>query len=145
MRDAWARPTAAQAQPTATAAMGASAETSSTNGMGAMGTGAVSAAYMTIDNKTSAADRLVSITTSVADVAQVHQTVQTGDGMTAMQQVQGGLEIPANASVELKPGGYHVMIMKLHQDLVAGQRFSMTLTFQSGKQIIIDVPVKAAQ
>jgi copper(I)-binding protein len=64
------------------------------------------------------------------------------NGMMTMQPVQGGLEIPANGSVTLKPGGYHIMMMNLRQDLIPGQTIKLTLKFQSGKEISLDVPVK---
>ncbi len=114
----------------------------STDQMSGMGSGPVSAVYMAIENNTGNAEKLVSLSTSVADMAQVHETTQTSDGMTSMQEVQGGLDIPAGSTVTLKPGGYHIMLMGLHQDLSVGQSFSLTLTFQSGKQITVDVPVK---
>jgi copper(I)-binding protein len=143
VQNAWARPTAAQVQSTATMASGDAM--TSTNAMGDMAMGAVSAAYMTIHNGTVTDDKLIRITSNIADVTEVHQTVQSSDGMTSMQPVQGGLKIPAKGNVELQPGSYHIMITKLHHDLITGQTFSMTLTFQSGKQITVNVPVKDTQ
>lgn len=140
VKDVWARPTAANAQTTPTAAMGDAM--TQTAGMEGMNSGPVSAAYMIIENKTNTAEKLTTVSASIADTAQVHETKQSSDGMMSMQQVQGGLDIPAQGSVELKPGSYHVMLMGLHQDLSVGQSFSLTLTFQSGKQITVDVPVK---
>lgn len=104
--------------------------------------GGVSAAYMTIAN-TGAADKLMSA--SIPDysmMVEVHQTKMDASGMMQMAPVQGGLDVPANGSVELKPGGYHVMIMNLKQDLVAGKTIKVTLKFQSGKEMTLDVPVK---
>jgi copper(I)-binding protein len=142
IKDVWARPTAAQASSTPTAAMAMGDAMTSTDQMSGMGSGPISAVYMAIENNTGNAEKLVSLSTSVADMAQVHETTQTSDGMTSMQEVQGGLDIPAGSTVTLKPGGYHIMLMGLHQDLSVGQSFSLTLTFQSGKQITVDVPVK---
>jgi copper(I)-binding protein len=104
--------------------------------------GGVSAAYMTLAN-TGAADKLVSA--SVPDysmMVEVHQTKMDASGMMQMMPVVGGLDVPANGSVELKPGGYHVMIMGLKQDMVAGKTIKVTLKFQSGKELTLDVPVK---
>jgi copper(I)-binding protein len=140
VKDAWARPTAANSQATPTAAMG-DAMTKTTTMQG-MDSGPVSAAYMVIENKTNTAEKLTGVSASIADIAQVHETKQSSDGMMSMQQVQGGLDIPAQSSVTLKPGSYHIMLMGLHQDLSVGQSFSLTLTFQSGKQITVAVPVK---
>ena len=145
VKDAWARPTAAQMQATPTEAMGINSTMTSTSSMNAMDTGPVSAVYLTISNSSNKSDKLIKVSATIADVAEVHETKQMDNGMTGMQPVQGGLEIPANGTVALKPGGYHIMLMKLHQDLVAGQTFSMTLNFQSGQQMTLNVPVKAAQ
>jgi periplasmic copper chaperone A len=105
--------------------------------------GPVSGAYLTISNTGGKADRLVSIISSVANVAEVHETVVLDGGMMGMRLVQGGLEIPAHGSVALTPGRYHIMMMDLKQQLVAGQTITLSLRFQSGKQIDVDVPVKS--
>lgn len=131
---AWARPTAMKA-------MGDShGHGESKSGDTAMD-GPVSAAYMVIEN-TGGADKLVSASADVAGVTEIHETKDMGNGVMGMQPVQGGLDVPANGSVTLKPGGYHIMLMKLKQDLTPGQTIKLTLTFQSGKEIALDVPVK---
>jgi copper(I)-binding protein len=104
--------------------------------------GPVSAAYMVIENSSGQADRLINASSSAAEVTEIHETKQMDDGMMGMQPLVDGLEIPANGSVTLKPGGYHIMMMKLRQHLSPGQTFTLTLKFQSGKEISLDVPVK---
>ena len=151
VKDAWARPTAAKlamGDATATPMPKTGEAMTKTEGMG--GTqmameGPVSAAYMIIENKGGQADKLVAVETSVAAVNEIHETKEMADGKMGMQPVQGGLEVPAKGSVELKPGGLHIMLMNLRQDLTPGQTFTLTLKFQSGKQMTIDVPVKAPQ
>jgi periplasmic copper chaperone A len=145
VKDAWARPTAMKDMdmPTETPKAGMSEGMTQTEGMGDMQMeGPVSAAYMVIENKSGKADRLMTVTSNVADVTEVHETRQMDNGMMTMQPVQGGLEIPPNGSVTLKPGGYHIMMMNLRQDLIPGQTIKLTLKFQSGKEISLDVPVK---
>ena len=145
VKDAWARPSAMTA-PAATpdkTKSGMSGAMTTTNQMETGMNGPTSAAYMTIANTGGQADRLVSVTSSAANVAEVHQTVAMEGGMMGMQPVQGGLEIPANGSVALKPGSYHIMMMDLKQELVTGQSIKLSLKFQSGKQIDVDVPVKS--
>jgi copper(I)-binding protein len=139
VKDVWARPTAAQSKAAPTAATGNTM--TSTSSMDGVGSGPVSAAYMVIENKTNTAEKLISVSADIADMAQVHETKQTSDGMMSMQEVKGGLDIPAQSSVTLKPGSYHIMLTGLHRDLSVGQSFSLTLTFQSGKRITVDVPV----
>jgi periplasmic copper chaperone A len=144
VKDAWARPSAMPAAA-------ATPDKSKTGASGAMSTtmanqtgmnGPVSAAYMTIANTGGKADRLVSVISSAANVAEVHETYALDGGMMGMRPVQGGLEIPANGSVALKPGSYHIMMVDLKQALVTGQSIKLSLKFQSGKQIDLDVPVK---
>ncbi|MFN8373811.1 MAG: copper chaperone PCu(A)C [Anaerolineae bacterium] len=60
-----------------------------------------------------------------------------------MQEVQGGLEIPAGERLLLQPGGYHIMMLELTQELVPGTAFLLTLTFESGVELTIAVPVYA--
>jgi copper(I)-binding protein len=144
IKDAWARPTARQGMSATVtpASMGSNMTNSTASGAGMVMDGPVSAAYMVIENKSALADRLMSVVSSASSVAEVHETKQMDNGMMGMQPVQGGLEIPANGSVTLKPGSYHSMMMKLHGDLTPGQTIKLTLKFQSGKEITLDVPVK---
>ena len=105
--------------------------------------GGVSAAYMTLSNA-GASDKLVGASADVSMMIEVHQTSMGAGGMMQMSPVQGGLEIPANGSVELKQGGYQVMIMNLKEDMVAGKTLKITLKFQSGKELPLEIPIKTA-
>lgn len=102
----------------------------------------VGGVYMTIENTGSGADRLVGLSTDAAESASVHESKSDASGMMSMQPVEGGLEVPANGSVSLKPGGYHVMLMNLKSPLVADATFKLTLKFQSGQAVTVDVTVK---
>ncbi len=143
VKDQWARPSALPA-PTATPKAGMSAAMTNTmsTSMDSGMNGPVSAAYMTIQNGSSKADRLISVVTSAAGAAEVHETYSQDNGMMGMRPVQGGLEIPANGSVMLKPGSYHIMLMNLKDQLKEGQTIKLSLTFASGKKIDVDAPVK---
>jgi len=100
-----------------------------------------SAAYMLIENTGDSDDKLVSVTCDVAKMPQIHQTVIENE-VAKMQEVEGGLVIPAKGSVELKPGSYHIMLMQMQRDLVAGDLIKVTLTFESGTTLEVTVPVK---
>jgi len=52
-----------------------------------------------------------------------------GQGVMRMRELKNGLEIKPGETVELKPGGYHLMFTELKQPLVQGQRFKATLSF----------------
>ena len=134
VKDAWARPTATKAM-----AKGEGEGESKEGGMAMEGP--VSAIYLVIDNA-GGADKLITASTDVSEVTEIHETKDMGDGKMGMQPVVGGLDVPANGNVTLKPGGYHIMLMKLKQDLTPGQLVKLTMTFQSGKEIALDVPVK---
>ncbi len=135
---AWARATA-MTMPATKPAMSGMATQPATGGGMAMG--AVSAAYMAIKNAGDQADQLVSVTCDVAGKAEVHETT-VKDNIAEMHPIPA-LDVPANGSVELKPGSYHVMLMDLKQPLTPGQTITLTLNFKSGAAIKFVVPVKA--
>lgn len=89
-------------------------------------------AFMQLTAKDKA--QLVSVSSPVAGVAEVHEMKMNGDVMQ-MRAVQGGLELPAGKAVELKPGGYHVMLMDLKTPLVKDTSLPLTLVFKDGKGV----------
>jgi copper(I)-binding protein len=103
-------------------------------------TSAVSAAYMTIENTGSTPDRLISVSADVAGSAELHQTV-VKDNVAQMVPLPDGIEIPAGGSVELKPGGMHIMLMQLQHDLAPDQVVNLTLKFASGTELKMQAPV----
>jgi len=90
--------------------------------------------------------RLVGASTPAANVAEVHEMVMEGDVMK-MRAVSGGLELPAGKPVELKPGGYHIMLIDLKAPLVAGGTVPLTLVLRDAKGAEVkqelQVPVRA--
>ncbi len=108
-------------------------------GMGHMaGTGAV---FMLLDNQGQESDRLLSARTDVAQVVEIHETTIEGD-VAKMQQVTGGIEIPAQGQIVLKPGGYHVMLIGLLRDLAVGDQFSLTLAFEKSGDVTLQAEVR---
>ncbi len=102
---------------------------------------AVSAAYMLIENSGKAGDRLTSADTDIAGMVEIHTVEMEGDVMR-MRPVADGLEIPAESSVILEPGGYHIMLMGLQQSLSEGDAVSITLNFESGKSITVEAEIR---
>jgi len=102
-------------------------------------TGAV---YMTLDNKSATADRLTGASSDVADKLQIHE-MKVENGVMKMREVAGGLPIPPSGSVVLKPDSYHVMLIGLKKPLTAGEKFSLTLTFEKAGNISVTVPVQS--
>ena len=89
-------------------------------------------AFMTLTAKDGT--RLVGGASPVAGVTEVHEMKMEGDIMK-MRAVQGGLDLPAGKAVELKPGGYHVMLMDLKAPLAKDTTFPLTLVFKDAKGV----------
>lgn len=103
--------------------------------------GANSAVYMVLANGGAAADRLVAAQADVSKAIEIHETRMEGDVMR-MQQVEGGIEVPAGGQVELRPGGLHVMLIGLTRDLNVGDKFPLTLQFASGATLTVEAEVR---
>jgi copper(I)-binding protein len=100
----------------------------------------VGGGYLTITNKGTSDDRLVSVSTPVAGTSQIHQMKMDGDVMK-MNALPDGLVIPAGGTVRLEPGGYHLMFMDLQEPLVEGQSLSVTLTFEKAGTVELQLPI----
>lgn len=89
--------------------------------------------------------RLVSVASPAAGMVEIHQMAMDGNVMT-MRPV-AGIDLPAGKPVELKPGGYHVMLMDLKRTLKAGDTVPVTLVIESADKkretLDIRVPVRA--
>lgn len=115
-------------------------------GMGGMGMespvagGSAGAAYLTIVNAGGAPDALVSARSDVCERVEIHTASMEG-GVMRMSPLPR-LEIPAGGRVELRPGGLHLMLMGLKQDLRPGERFSLTLVFQRSGAVQVEVEVR---
>lgn len=101
----------------------------------------IAGGFMTLKND-GVADRLVSAETPLAGRVQIHQMSMEGEVMK-MRQLPDGLDLPAGESIELKPGGYHLMMMGLTQPLVQGDSVPLTLNFEKAGKIELTLPVMA--
>lgn len=99
------------------------------------------AAFMTIANG-GPADRLVGASADVSERVELHTHILTADGVMKMREVAGGIEIPAGETVELKPGGLHVMFMGLKAPLTEGDSFPLTLTFERAGTVTVEVAIE---
>jgi copper(I)-binding protein len=84
-------------------------------------------------------DRLLSVSAGVAREVELHTMEMQGNVMR-MHQIDG-IDVPAGKTVDLKPGGQHVMFVGLTQTLKAGAHFPMTLRFAKAGELKIDVQV----
>jgi copper(I)-binding protein len=98
------------------------------------------AAYFVIHNYGSEADRLLSVSTPVAEKAELHEHVHAG-GLMKMQQVQD-VAVPAGAEVKFEPMGYHVMLFGLQKQASDGERFPLTLNFERAGKVDVEVTVQ---
>lgn len=88
------------------------------------------------------ADTLIAVSTPVAGRAEIHESMIMG-GQAMMHPRPGGLPVPAGATVVLKPGGWHIMLMGLKQPLKAGDHYPATLTFRKAGQVTVQFSVQA--
>jgi len=100
----------------------------------------VAAGFMRIANAGSTPDRLIAVSSDIAGVTQVHE-MSMQNGVMEMNEVKGGLEIPAGGSVELKPQSFHVMFMQLKRPLKEGETFKAELTFAKAGKVTVDLVV----
>lgn len=98
--------------------------------------------FVTLKNEGATPDRLTGASAKIAEMAGLHMTKNDG-GVMKMLPV-GGIDIPPHATVALKPGGYHVMLMGLSLPLKTGNTFPLTLTFAKAGPVTVTVKVEAA-
>ena len=85
--------------------------------------------------------KLVSVSSPVAGVVEVHEMAM--DGTVMKMRAVPALDLPAGKAVELKPGGYHVMLMDLKQPLKAGDTVSVSLVIEGADKKRETIEVKA--
>jgi periplasmic copper chaperone A len=99
-----------------------------------------SASFMQASNTGNAGHALVGGSSPAAEVVELHTHTMEG-GMMRMRQVDK-IDIPAGGDVSLQPGGLHVMLIGLKQNLVPGQDIPLTLKFEDGSEVTVQAPVK---
>ena len=102
----------------------------------------IGAGYMKITNTGTESDRLVGGSVSFAQRFEVHSMTME-QGVMKMREVKDGLEIKPGETVELKPGGYHVMFVGLKEPLKQGADLSVTLKFAKAGAVEVKYPVAA--
>lgn len=99
-----------------------------------------SAAFMSLKNNSDTEVSLVSASSSVSKVAELHGHTNE-NGVMKMRQVPH-ITLKGNQQVELKPGGLHIMLIGLKQNLVKGETVDLTLNFSDGSSKSLDINVK---
>lgn len=98
----------------------------------------VTACYITLT--ASQAHRLISVSTPLAQTAEVHE-MKTEGGIMQMGALTGGLPLPAGEAVSLAPGGNHIMLTGVKTPLAAGDTVALTLTFEKAAVVEIEATV----
>lgn len=100
-----------------------------------------SAAYMILVNSSPQADRLLRVESDVANAIELHLSEMKNDVMT-MHPVEA-IDIPAGGQAELKPGGYHIMLIGLKRELKPGEKVTFKLVFEKAAALTVEAEVRA--
>ncbi|XDZ52042.1 copper chaperone PCu(A)C [Neisseriaceae bacterium CLB008] len=98
------------------------------------------AIFVELKNTGDADDVLVSATTARSPQVELHTTIDD-NGVMRMREVAGGIALPKGQTVSLKPGGYHIMLMKLPKPLVLNDEYQVTLKFKQAPSQTVNVKV----
>jgi len=99
------------------------------------------AAFMIIENHKQNADRLIDARSDISERVELHTHAEDSQGVMRMIHVEEGFEIPAGGEVRLERGGKHVMFLGLRRPLEQGATVNVTLVFESGEEIALEIPV----
>jgi len=99
--------------------------------------------FMKIINHGSTPDRLLSIAVDFAKTAQIHDMKMSGSTMQ-MVELKDGLEIPAGATVELKPKSMHVMFLGVSEELMPDELVPGELTFEKAGKVKVEFMIEKA-
>lgn len=102
---------------------------------------AVTACYASFNATTD--DRLTVVQSPRAARSEIH-AVSTEGGVMRMFEMEGGLALPAGQAVALAPGGDHIMLMDVTVPLAEDDLVPLVFTFESGVQVAVEAPVRAA-
>jgi hypothetical protein len=100
----------------------------------------VAGGYMRVTNTGSEPDRLVAVSSDIAARGEVHE-MSMQDGIAKMRALENGLEIKPGQTVELKPGGFHLMFVDLRHGLKEGETLRGTLTFEKAGPVAVTFKV----
>lgn len=104
--------------------------------------GTMTGLFLSLTNTGDTALTLTSAHSDSATMMELHDTVAADDGSTTMVEVDGGFTIAPGDTMILEPGGRHLMLMGLTNDLIAGDTLDVTLTFDDGSSTTINAPIR---
>lgn len=98
------------------------------------------AVYLTLHNHTDADADLLSVSSEVADMIDIHQTTMENDVM--QMSMLTSLPIAAGEEINFAPGGLHIMLVNVKQELVLGEHMGLVLHFKDHADIIVKVHIE---
>lgn len=101
----------------------------------------VASGYLKLSNEGSSSDRLIALSTDLAERTEIHEMQLVDDVMT-MRRLEDGLEIPEGGAVELKPGGFHLMFVNITKAPLAGERYKVKLVFEKAGAVDAEFTVE---
>jgi periplasmic copper chaperone A len=104
-------------------------------------TGGSSAVYLIIDNPNVENESLLNAGSPIAEFVELHHSMQDQSGMMVMEE-QESIDVPGQSRVTLEPGGFHIMLIRLVQDLNPGDTIPVTLYFQNSGELEIMAEVR---
>lgn len=99
----------------------------------------IGAAYLTIENRGAADERIVSAASPVARSVEPHQAIEE-NGMVKMRPLADPV-VPAGGKLVMQPGGAHMMLVGLSAPLKRGERIALTIVFETAGAVTLDLPV----
>jgi len=109
------------------------------------GIGATGAAFFTVHNNGTADDRIIGARADIADKVELHTHIMDEAGVMKMVEVKEGFPVPAGDMHMLERGADHVMLMGLKAELKDGDTFPLTVVFDSGAEVTVEVPIDNAR
>lgn len=85
---------------------------------------------------------LVAVESTISEEIELHQTSDDGSGAMSMEEKEGGFPIPAGDSLDLAPGGNHIMFMDFDGPLQAGDTVDLTLVFSDGSRLDYEASIR---
>ena len=103
--------------------------------------GTTTAMFGMIMNHTNVNDTLVGVSSDLSQLTEFHETYKKEGDMMGMRHIEAQ-PIDANSSLTLQPGSYHVMLIRLNQDLKVGETKEITFHFTHASDIKVEAEVK---
>ena len=100
----------------------------------------VTAVYMIIENQGNEDDKLLGVSSGISGSAEIHVTT-VDDKSVAKMEMKKEIDIPKGETIELKPGGTHIMLIDLKEPLTDKNEIDLDLTFEKAGDVEIEAVV----